>query len=173
VVAELRRRNPDLAVSVSATTRKPRAGEQDGVHYHFLDRATFERLVADGGFLEWAEFNGQLYGTPWSSVADPVAAGEVVVLEIDVQGGQQVRERQRAVGDVTATLVFLDPPSWKVLEGRLRGRGSEDEASIQARLEIGRREMAAAVEFDHRIVNDDLDAAVAALERIVAGQSAA
>lgn len=173
VVAALKARNPDLAVSVSATTRSRREGEVDGVHYHFVTPNRFRGMVAAGEFLEWAEFNGSLYGTPWSSVAGPVADGATVVLEIDVQGAVQVRRREREFGDIAATLVFLDPPTWDALEARLRGRGSEDEASIEARLRLGREEMAAGEAFDHRIVNDDLDAAVGALERILAGQTRA
>ncbi|CAN5358963.1 guanylate kinase [soil metagenome] len=170
VVAALHQRNPDLAVSVSATTRPRRDGEINGVHYHFVDRDRFRQMADDGQFLEWALFNGNLYGTPWTSVAQPVSAGETVVLEIDVQGARQIRRREQEVGDVTATLVFLQPPSWEALEARLRGRGSEDVESLAARLRIGREEMAAAVEFDHHIVNDDLDTAVSVLERILAGQ---
>lgn len=169
VVAALRARRDDVEVSVSATTRPRRAGEEDGVHYHFVDRERFTALVDRGGFLEWAEFNGQLYGTPWSSVTDRLADGATVVLEIDVQGAEQVRRRAEEVGDVDPTLVFLAPPSWEVLEARLRGRGSEDEASIEARLRIGREEMARADAFDHRIVNEEVEAAVDALERILAG----
>lgn len=169
VVAALKARRPDIAVSVSATTRPRRPGEVDGVHYHFLDRDDFEQLIADCGFLEWAEFRGHLYGTPWTSIADPVAEGRVVILEIDVRGAAQVLRRQREVGDIAATLVFMEPPSWEELQARLRARGADDEMSIEARLQIGREEMAAGRDFDHHVVNDDLDEAVTALERIVAG----
>ncbi len=169
VVQALRRRHPDLAVSISATTRPRRPGEVDGEHYHFVDRRTFLDMVERGEFLEWAEFNGNLYGTPWSSIADAVADGQVVVLEIDVQGAASVRRREEEVGDVEATLVFIDPPSWEALEDRLRHRGSEDEDSIAARLRIGRLEMDQASAFDHRVLNDTVDAAVSRLERILAG----
>jgi guanylate kinase len=168
VVAALRDRNPDLAVSVSATTRSQRPGERDGEHYHFLDGPTFMQMVEEGEFLEWAEFNGNHYGTPWSSIQQPVADGRTVVLEIDVQGAEQIRDRQSAVGDITATLIFLEPPSWETLEARLRGRGSESEDSIEQRLRIGRAEMEAADWFDHRITNTTVDAAVEVLERILA-----
>ncbi len=171
VVAALRERHPDLAVSVSATTRARRPGEEDGRHYHFVDTATFRQMIADEAFVEWAEFNGSLYGTPWASIGDAVADGAPVVLEIDVQGARQIRRRQTEQGDVTATLVFLEPPSWQTLEDRLRGRGSEDETGIEARLRIGREEMAAAEAFDHRIVNTTVDAAVEALERILRSTS--
>jgi guanylate kinase len=171
VVAALQQRRPDIAVSVSATTRPQRPGEVDGVHYHFISREAFERLIAEDGFLEWAEFRGHLYGTPWTSISQPVAEGKVVVLEIDVRGGQQVLRRQQEVGDIAATLVFIEPPSWEVLEQRLRARGADDDDAIEARLAIGRWEMQAGRAFDHHIVNDDLDAAVSALERIVADQT--
>ncbi len=169
VVQALRDRNPQIAVSVSATTRPPRAGEEDGVHYHFVDRDRFMAMVDAGEFVEWAEFNGNLYGTPWSSVRDAVSSGAPVVLEIDVQGARQVLEHRTAALDTT--LVFLEPPSWEELAERLRGRGSESEDSLRARLAIGREEMAAAEWFDHRIVNETVDAAVDALERILAPTS--
>lgn len=169
VVSALRARNPSLAVSVSATTRPRRAGEQDGVHYHFRTRAAFEAMIADGAFVEWAAFNGELYGTPWSSIADAVEDGRDVVLEIDVQGARQIRAGR--AGGLHTVLVFLEPPSWDDLEARLRKRGSESEASIEARLRIGRAEMEAAAWFDHRIVNTTVDAAVEALERILTSTS--
>lgn len=161
VVAELMRRHPNIVVSVSATTRPPRPGEQDGVHYHFLDRADFDRLVDEGGFLEWAEFAGQRYGTPWSSVRAALAAGRPVLLEIEVQGARQVRSRYPQ-----ARLVFLAPPSLDALRDRLRARGDAAEA-IEDRLRIAEWELAHAHEFDHVVVNDRLDDAVAELERIL------
>lgn len=168
VVAALRQRNDDIEVSLSATTRGQRPGEEDGVHYRFLPVEEFQRMIAADEFLEWAEFNGNYYGTPWSSVTDRLVAGATLVLEIDVQGAEQIRRRAQEVGDVDATLVFLEPPSWDALEARLRHRGSEDEESIEARLRIGRDEMAARHSFDHVIVNDRVDTAVLALERILA-----
>jgi guanylate kinase len=162
VVAALRRSRPDLAVSVSATTRNRRAGEQDGVHYHFLSDDEFTRLVEAGGFLEWAEFNGRRYGTPWSSVQAALARAAIVVLEIDVQGARIVRRRFD-----DATLIFLAPPHPDVLLQRLRQRGSDDEAAIAARMAIARAELAAADEFDHVVVNDRVEDAVAAISRIL------
>ena len=170
VVSALRERHDEIEVSLSATTRRMRPGEEDGVHYRFVSPTEFRRMIDDGEFLEWAEFNGHFYGTPWSSVTDRLAEGATLVLEIDVQGARQVRQRQHDVGDIAATLVFLEPPSWEDLERRLRHRGSEDEASIEQRLAIGREEMAQADDFDHRVVNDRVDAAVRALERILAIQ---
>ena len=170
VVAALRERHDEIEVSLAATTRRMRPGEEDGVHYRFVSPTEFRRMADDGEFLEWAEFNGHFYGTPWSSVTDRLAAGATLVLEIDVQGAKQVRQRQRDVGDIAATLVFLEPPSWDDLERRLRHRGSENEETIEQRLTIGREEMAQAEDFDHRVVNDRVDAAVKALERILALQ---
>ncbi|MEE8603430.1 guanylate kinase [Euzebya tangerina] len=169
VVAELRRRRPDVRVSVSATTRPPRPGEQDGVHYHFVSPEAFQQMIDQDQFVEWADFNGNRYGTPWTSVSGPVDEGATVVLEIDVQGAEQIKQRETAVGDLGATLVFLAPPSWEVLEQRLVGRGSEDDASVAARLSIGRQEMAAATWFDHVVTNDRLDEAVSELARILDG----
>ena len=148
VVAELRRQRPDLWVSVSATTRAPRAGEVDGASYHFWSGEQFASQVADGGFLEWAEFAGNRYGTPRAAVERRLAAGESVLLEIELQGARQVHA---AMPD--ALMVFLKPPTLAELEARLRGRGTEDEAAITRRLDRARAELVAAGEFD--VVSDD------------------
>lgn len=162
VVGALAARCPDLAVSVSATTRPPRPGEVDGQAYHFLSDADFDALVAADGFVEWASFGGRRYGTPWTSVREPLAAGRWVVLEIDVQGALQVRD---VFPD--AILVFLLPPSPDDLVVRLQRRGTESAERIAERMAIARWEIEQAGRFDHRIVNDDLEAAVAALVRIL------
>lgn len=155
LVARLLQEVPDAWLSVSATTRTPREGEVDGVNYYFLDRNRFMELARDGGFLEWAEYSGNCYGTPYASVKAHVDAGEQVVLEIDVQGAFQVRER------VPETrLVFIEPPSFSELERRLRGRGTEDEVTIQRRLEAARVELSRKEEYDIALVNDDLETAV-------------
>ena len=151
VVAEVRRLRPDLWVSVSATTRAPRPGEVDGVAYHFWDADRFARTIEAGGFLEWAEFAGNRYGTPLAEVQARLAAGQPVLLEIELKGARQVRA---AAPD--ALMVFLSPPSFAELEERLRGRGTEDEAAISRRLERARAEMAAACEFDVVVINDDV-----------------
>ncbi len=148
-------RDPHLRLSVSHTTRKPRKGDVDGVDYHFVSRDRFRRLVEDGAFLEHAEYNGNEYGTSWRSIEDPLEAGEDVVLEIEVQGAAQVRERLPE-----ACLIFLLPPSLGVLEERLRSRGTDDESVIQRRLALVDRELEAAGIFDYAIVNDDLERAV-------------
>ncbi len=148
VVAELRRAHPEVWLSVSVTTRKPRPGETHGVEYFFADDAEFDRLVADGDLLEWAEFAGNRYGTPRVAVEERLAKGEPTLLEIDLQGARQVRASMPE-----ALLVFLAPPTWEELERRLRGRGTEPPDVIARRLEAGRVEMAAEKEFDLTLVN--------------------
>ncbi|WP_327591144.1 guanylate kinase [Nonomuraea sp. NBC_00507] len=148
VVAELRRAHPEVWLSVSVTTRRPRPGEVNGVHYFFVDGEEFDRLVEAGELLEWAEFAGNRYGTPREAVLKKLAEGVPTVLEIDLEGARQVR---RTMPD--ALLVFLAPPSWEELEKRLRGRGTEPEDVIARRLEAGRIEMAAESEFDLTLIN--------------------
>jgi guanylate kinase len=142
-------------LSVSATTRPPRPGEVDGREYHFLSRPAFEEAVARGEFLEWAVVHGNLYGTPAGPVRRALAAGDCVLLEIDVQGGKQVVERYPAT-----VLVFVNTTDFASLEARLRGRLTEDEATIQRRLENARHEIAQGEHYHHRIINEDLDRAV-------------
>jgi guanylate kinase len=151
VVAEVRRRHPDVWVSVSVTTRAQRPGEIDGMHYHFVDDAEFDRLVASDGLLEWAEYAGNRYGTPAAPVRERLAAGEPALLEIELQGARQVRAR-----DQRAQLVFLAPPSWAELVSRLAGRGSEPPEVQERRLAIAQAELDAAGEFDVVVVNDDV-----------------
>ena len=149
---------PDAWLSVSATTRAPRAGELDGVDYFFVSDGEFDRMRDDGELLEWAEFAGNRYGTPARAVAEHRAAGRPVLLEIEVVGARQVRA---SVGD--ATLVFLAPPSWEVLRDRLTGRGTESPESVRRRLEAAQRELAAQGEFDAVIVNTEVEQAAEAL----------
>ena len=162
VVRALRERYPDVAVSVSATTRQPRPGEEDGVAYAFLSDDEFDELVAEDGFLEWAEFAGRRYGTPWSSVTEPLSLGRTVVLEIEVQGAAQVRDR---FGD--AVLILLAPPSPEALVERLRRRGTDDDERIAQRLAIAEAELAERAKFDHVVVNDTVDGAVGEIGRIL------
>lgn len=142
-------------LSTSATTRPPRPGEQDGREYFFHTREAFEEARDRGEFLEWAEVHGNLYGTPAGPVRGSLERGECVILEIDVQGGTQVVERYPAT-----VLVFVTTPDFAVLEERLRGRQTEDEATVERRLENARREVAMGERYHHRITNEDLDRAV-------------
>ncbi|WP_374201904.1 guanylate kinase [Actinokineospora sp. PR83] len=154
VVAELRALHPQVYFSVSVTTRKPRPGEVDGKHYHFIDKAEFDRLAAAGELLEHAEYAGNHYGTPRAAVEAALAAGQPAVLEIELQGARQVR-----VAMPEAQLVMLVPPSWETLVTRLVGRGTEDEALIAKRLAVAKDELAAESEFDAVVVNSDVKVA--------------
>jgi guanylate kinase len=151
VVAEVRKRHPDVWVSVSVTTRRPRPGEPDGVHYHFVDDADFDRLIEHDGLLEWAEYAGHRYGTPVEPLRRRLATGAPALLEIELQGARQVRER-----DPEAQLVFLAPPTWAELVSRLAGRGSEPPAVQERRLRLAQAELDASGEFDVVVVNDDV-----------------
>ena len=151
VVAEVRKRHPDVWVSVSVTTRRPRPGEQDGVHYHFVDDAEFDRLIEHDGLLEWAEYAGNRYGTPVEPLRRRLATGAPALLEIELQGARLVRER-----DPEAQLVFLAPPTWAELVSRLAGRGSEPPAVQERRLRLAQAELDASGEFDVVVVNDDV-----------------
>ena len=145
--------------SVSATTRPPRPGEVDGVHYHFTARAAFEAARDRGEFLEWAEVHGNLYGTPAGPIRQALARGECVILVIDVQGGQLVKRRV-----ANALMVFIDAPSLETLEQRLVDRGTDDEATIRRRLENARREIEVGRrDYDLVIPNHDLETAVSQL----------
>lgn len=156
VVSRLRVLHPEVFVSISATTRPPRPGEVDGVHYYFVDDDTFDELVASDGLLEWALVHGSArYGTPRSPVEEAVAAGRVVILEIDIQGARQVRHTYPA-----AQQIFVAPPSWEELVQRLAGRGTETADQQARRLETARVEMQAASEFDHVVVNGDVEETV-------------
>nr|WP_089772306.1 guanylate kinase [Ruania alba] len=152
VSADVRARYPDVWLSVSATTRPPRPGEIDGVHYHFLDADQFSQMVSDGELLEWAVVHGRnSYGTPRGPVEDRLAVGRPALLEIDLQGARQVRQTMPE-----AQFVFLAPPSWEELVRRLEGRGTEDAEERERRLVTAQVELAAAAEFDHTIINDDV-----------------
>jgi guanylate kinase len=152
-----------VTYSVSATTRARRPAETDGVDYHFLERAAFERMIARGEFLEHADYVGDLYGTPAAPVDAALAAGRDVLLEIELDGARQVKEARPE-----AVMIFIAPPSLAELERRLRGRGTDGEAKIQRRLARARDEIRALREFDYLIVNDRLDVAAETL-RVVLG----
>lgn len=162
LVKLLLERHPQIWLSVSATTRAPRQGEEDGRSYFFLSRQAFEQRVAGGGLLEWAEFAGNLYGTPRQPVEEHLAQGRPVLLEIELEGARQVRRSFPA-----GFQVFLEPPSFEELERRIRGRGTDSEEAIQKRLARARIELAAAPEFDARLVNGELETALAELERLM------
>lgn len=147
---------PDSTLSISATTRPARPGELEGVHYRFVDREGFDQLIGSNELYEWAEYAGHSYGTPRRPAREAVARGQVVVLDIELQGALQIKEQ-----DPDALLVFLVPPSFEELERRLRGRGTEDDAAIERRLERARLELAEGDRFDVQVVNDDLDRCVA------------
>ena len=162
VVARLLASDPTLYFSVSATTRPPRAGEEDGVHYHFLDRGTFEQWIAAGDFLEYAEYVGNLYGTPRLYVDRAMEQGRDVLLDIEIQGAEQVRQKRPET-----VRIYVAPPSWAELERRLVGRGTEDMEKVRFRLARGREEFAAARDFDYLVINDTVDRAVDELRAIM------
>ena len=154
--------HPDIQLSISATTRQPRAGEEHGKHYYFLPRAEFESMVEQGQFLEWAEFAGNLYGTPRQPLEAMLDRGHTVILEIELEGARQVRTTLPS-----ARQIFVLPPSVEELEARIRQRGQDSEAAIAKRLARAQVEIASADEFDIQIVNDDLDRALLELEQVV------
>ncbi len=159
----IRENYPEVWLSVSATTRDPRPGEVDGVHYQFVSSDEFRRMIDAGEMLEYAVVHGQnTYGTPRASVDAAVADGKHVLLEIDLQGARQIRETLPE-----ARFVFLAPPSWDELVSRLIGRGTESEEEQARRLETAKKELAAESEFDHTIVNDEVERAAAELVRIM------
>jgi guanylate kinase len=170
LVNALLAREPDIALSISHTTRAPRPGDVDGVQYHFVDRATFEKMIAHGDFLEHAEVFGNYYGTSRGAVEPILRAGRDVLLEIDWQGAEQVRRVMPA-----CVSIFILPPARAELERRLRARATDSAATIEKRLAASREEIAHAHEFDCVIVNDVFDDALARLQAIVhavrAGQS--
>lgn len=154
VVAELRRCSPEIWISVSATTRRPRPGEVDGREYYFVTHDEFDRMVSAGELLEWAEFAGNKYGTPAAPVRERLERGLSALLEIDVAGARQVRAATKR--DDTL-LVFLEPPSWEELVRRLTGRGTEPPEVVARRLAAAREELAAAGEFDVILVNTSVN----------------
>jgi guanylate kinase len=163
VVQRLLVRDPDrLALSVSVTTRAPRPDEIDGVHYRFVTDEAFDRMIERGELLEWAEIVGHRSGTPRRDVEELLGLGTDVILEIDVQGAEQIRDRVPE-----ATLIFLAPPTLEELERRLRGRGTESEASIRRRLDLAAREIAEASWFQASVTNDDVGRATDEVAAII------
>lgn len=162
VVRALRDLLPGWAVSVSATTRAARPGERDGVDYWFVSDERFDQLIAEGAFLEWANFGGHRYGTLWSSVREPLGAGRPVLLEIEIQGALAVKKEFPE-----AVLIFLHPPHFETLRARLRERGTDDQQRVQQRLALAEWELAQAAAFDHHVTNDDVASAAARVAAIL------
>ena len=155
ILEKLRELDDNIWVSVSNTTRQPRKGEQDGVHYHFVTREAFEELIRQDGFLEYAEYCGNYYGTPLAQLREKIAEGKTVFLEIEVEGALQVMKKYPEV-----LSIFIVPPSFEVLEKRLRNRGTEDEATIEKRLEKAKEEIGCRGRYRYNVINNDLDTAV-------------
>ncbi|WP_030006394.1 guanylate kinase [Picosynechococcus sp. NKBG042902] len=162
LVRSLLPRHQNLFLSISATTRQPRPGEVDGQDYFFKTREQFEAMIAAGELLEWAEYAGNYYGTPLPPVKTQIQQGNFVILEIEVIGANQVKEIY-----ADALRIFILPPSFEELEQRLRGRGNDPEAAIAKRLVRAKEELAMSHEFDHEIVNDDLETALTELEKVI------
>lgn len=162
ILKELFKRDGNLRMSVSATTRSPREGEEHGKHYYFISREEFQGLIDSGSMLEHAEYVGNLYGTPQGPIEKWLEEGYDVVLEIEVQGGAQIK---KIVPDCVS--IFITPPSMEVLEKRLRGRGTEEEETILKRLDTARRELTQAENYDYVVVNDRLEDAVDDMQAIL------
>jgi guanylate kinase len=161
-------REPTLQFSVSVTTRKPRAGEVDGHHYHFIDKDRFDRMVKDGALLEQAAVFGNYYGTPRKPIEEALAAGRDVVLDLDWQGTQQLRQAMR--DDVVS--VFILPPDHATLEKRLKSRAQDSDAIVQARMKKSAEETSHWPEYDYVIINDDLEKSIALAKSILAAERA-
>ena len=155
-------KNPHFTLSISCTTRTPRPGEANGVNYFFLTKKEFQECIEQDKFLEWAEFAGNFYGTKQKYIHQCLEEGKNLILEIDTQGALQVKKRWPE-----AVLIFICPPSFEDLEKRLRGRHTEDESTIQRRLNEAKVELERAESFDYKIVNDDLDKAIKTLENVI------
>lgn len=160
-------KNSNFMLSVSCTTRAPRPGEIDGINYFFLTKEEFKNCIENDKFLEWAEFAGNFYGTKQKFIRQCLDEGKDIILEIDTQGALQVKKRMPE-----AVLIFICPPSYEELEHRLRGRKTEDEATIQKRLEAVKMELERAEKFDYQVVNDNLNDAILKLEEIIIGEQA-
>ncbi|HIS37860.1 TPA: guanylate kinase [Candidatus Scatousia excrementigallinarum] len=158
-------KNPNFMLSISCTTRAPRKGEVDGVNYFFLSKDEFQNCIDNDKFLEWAEFAGNRYGTKKKYIKQCLEEGKDIILEIDTQGALQVKKQMPE-----AVLIFICPPSLETLENRLRGRHTEDEATIQKRMQEVKTELERAEKFDYKVINDDLANAVAELEKVIIGE---
>ena len=158
----------NLKVSVSATTRLPRPGDVEGVTYFFKSQEQFANMIKNGEFLEWAEYNGNRYGTPVSAVNDMLERGISVILEIDTQGALQVKAKMSAQPNFKgAILIFIAPPSFEELKARLKGRATESDEEISRRIAAAEGEMALQSEYDYVVINDDLNKAIEETEKII------
>lgn len=162
ILSDVLKRLDDVVYSVSATTRSPRPGEKDGVHYYFKSKDEFKMLIEKGQMLEWAEFAGNYYGTFIAAVEEVVNMGKDVVLEIEVKGAMQVKEKMPE-----ASMIFISPPSDDELRARLRGRGTEPDDVVAKRLAIAENELSLRDKFDYNVVNDKLDNAISKVENII------
>ncbi len=166
IVRQLLKQRDDTVLSVSVTTRAPRTGEREGVHYYFKTEQEFERLIENGELLEYAEYNGDYYGTPVKPVEKCVREGKNVILEIEVQGAEKVMDKRE---DIVS--IFITAPSLTELERRLRRRGSETDASIEQRLKIARWELTRAFRYDYVVLNDEVPLAVERIQAIISAES--
>lgn len=162
VIGGFLKRNPHFTLSISCTTRQKRPGEVDGVNYFFLSKDEFKECIDGDKFLEWAEFAGNFYGTKQKYIMQCLEEGKNLILEIDTQGAMQVKKKMPE-----SVLIFIAPPSFEALEKRLRGRHTEDEATIQRRLDAVKKELERAESFDYQIINDDVENAIESLEYII------
>jgi len=162
IVRKILDNHSDVWLSISATTRQPRTGEIEGQHYLFLEKKDFQKIIDKEGFLEWALFSNNFYGTPKKSVKEKIKAGTNVLLEIELEGARQIRKTFPE-----ALQIFLAPPNLSELEKRIRGRGTESEESIRDRLEIANRELIATKEFDAVVINEDVDKAFREIEGLM------
>ncbi len=162
IIKEFLKRNPKYKLSVSSTTRKKRPGEKEGENYYYISKEEFETGITNGEFIEWAEFSGNYYGTRKSTIEDALSRGENLILEIETQGGQQIK---KLLPD--SVLIFIAPPSFEELKKRLEGRKTEDEATIQKRLSQVEREKESSKEYDYIVVNDEIEKAVKRIEEII------
>ena len=162
VLKEFLQHRDNVSLSISATTRQPRPGEENAVHYYFLTREEFEQRIAENNMLEYAQYNGNYYGTPKDKVEEALEQGRDIILEIEVQGALLVKEKCP-----NALLVFVMPPSWQELRDRLTGRGTEDAETIEKRLNIAQGELKQAIHYDYILVNDQVEAAAKRLEHIM------
>lgn len=165
ILKRLMETDPNLRLSVSATTRAPRQGETDGVDYHFISRDRFQSMLAQGQLLESAEYCGNCYGTPSQPIADWQAEGHDVILEIEVQGGSQIKQKRP-----DCVSIFILPPSLEKLEQRLKGRGTEADDVIAARLATARKEITEAVHYDYCVMNDTVEKAVEEINQIICAE---